>query len=384
MPWSERRRQSDRDRAEGGRCGRLRTTRLEDRPSGCSPRARGSAASAADGCRTTLQRVTASLKDKVGTVLQETRILVLTSNVLFGFHLRVHFEERFDELRIASQSLLSGALVAMVVAITLMVAPSQFHRLTDGGEPSRRMHHYTSRLLLLAMVIFFSALLADLFVVSGRLMRPGHAGLMVGVVGALAAIPMFLLPLVQRGRRRQRVDSLKSEGRAREPEDRVKAETRTKISHVLTETRLVLPGAQALLGFQFITFLTRSFEALPEHMQRLHLWSLVSIAVSVTLLVAPAAYHRIVERGEDTEHFYRYASRMVVLATLPLGLGIAADVYLVLWKVSRSPALAGAITAALLLLMAVMWFVIPLVARRTHRHAADSEAEEPPGRRVPA
>ena len=35
-----------------------------------------------------------------------------------------------------------------------------------------------------------------------------------------------------------------------------------KIKHVLTECRVVLPGAQALLGFQFICVLTESFDRL--------------------------------------------------------------------------------------------------------------------------
>jgi hypothetical protein len=36
-----------------------------------------------------------------------------------------------------------------------------------------------------------------------------------------------------------------------------------KIDHMLTEARVVLPGAQALLGFQLIAVLTKPFEQLP-------------------------------------------------------------------------------------------------------------------------
>ena len=37
----------------------------------------------------------------------------------------------------------------------------------------------------------------------------------------------------------------------------------TKVEQLLTEARVIIPGAQALLGFQFTVTLTRSFEQLP-------------------------------------------------------------------------------------------------------------------------
>ena len=45
--------------------------------------------------------------------------------------------------------------------------------------------------------------------------------------------------------------------------------------------------------------------------------------------MAPAPYHRIVYAGEDTEDMYRVGSALVTGATLPLGLGLAGDVYVV-------------------------------------------------------
>ena len=67
---------------------------------------------------------------------------------------------------------------------------------------------------------------------------------------------------------------------------------------------MVLPGAQALLGFQLIAMLMENFEKLPSASQYLHLVSLFLIAVSIILLIAPAAYQRRVEEGEDTDHSF--------------------------------------------------------------------------------
>lgn len=62
-----------------------------------------------------------------------------------------------------------------------------------------------------------------------------------------------------------------------------------KLNFLLTEARLVIPGAQALLGFQLIAMLTDQSDKLPASMKYLHLASLAAIAISTVLLMAPAA-----------------------------------------------------------------------------------------------
>src|SRR6202040_1276102 len=84
-----------------------------------------------------------------------------------------------------------------------------------------------------------------------------------------------------------------------------------KIVQVLTEARVVLPGAQALFGFQLAITLMESYEALPDSSKNIHLASTCAIACAIVFLMAPPAYHRIVDRGEDTERFHRFASWMV-------------------------------------------------------------------------
>jgi hypothetical protein len=114
----------------------------------------------------------------------------------------------------------------------------------------------------------------------------------------------------------------------------------TRIKQVLTEARVVLPGAQALLGFGFAAVLMESFSQLPRISQYVHLASLALIGLSIVFLMAPAAYHRIVEGGEDTPRVHSFASAMILAAMFTLGLGIAGDFYLVLEKVLKSQALA--------------------------------------------
>jgi len=90
--------------------------------------------------------------------------------------------------------------------------------------------------------------------------------------------------------------------------------------------------------------LSRRLRPLQPGRRELHRRSAVGLILSpvllpllaVILLLAPAAYHRIVERGETTEHRHQFASGMILAATIPLALGICGDFFVVLRKVLRS------------------------------------------------
>jgi len=137
-----------------------------------------------------------------------------------------------------------------------------------------------------------------------------------------------------------------------------------KIKEVLIEARMVLPGAQALLGFQLAILLTEAFEQLPELSKIVHAFALCCVALTVILLITPASVHRIGYGGENSERFLRLGSRLVIAAAVPLAAGIAGDIYVAVTRAlewPRAGALAAAATAALL---AGMWLIYPLLLRR--------------------
>lgn len=81
-----------------------------------------------------------------------------------------------------------------------------------------------------------------------------------------------------------------------------------RIDQMLTEARVVLPGAQALLGFQFTVMLTHAFEQLPPAVKSIHVVALCCLAVAVILLMSPAALHRIAFDGRDAPELMRRSS----------------------------------------------------------------------------
>jgi hypothetical protein len=135
-----------------------------------------------------------------------------------------------------------------------------------------------------------------------------------------------------------------------------------RITQMLTEARVVLPGVQALLGFQLASVISQSFERLPASSKTVHAASLGCIAVAVILLIAPAAYHRIVFSGQDTEEVHRFGSWLVTCATAPLALGLSGDLYVVLTEITAS-AMVGAFTASFTLVFLVgLWHLFPAVS----------------------
>ncbi len=145
-----------------------------------------------------------------------------------------------------------------------------------------------------------------------------------------------------------------------------------RIRQVSTEIRMVLPGAQALLGFQFITFVLSEFDKLPPLLKQIHVISSILLTLSVILLMTPAAYHRIVEDGENTEHFHHFASIMLLSALVPLALGIAGDFYVVLEHVVQSTAISLSIAALILVFFFGLWFGIPMLRRNRDRKTRNS------------
>jgi hypothetical protein len=186
----------------------------------------------------------------------------------------------------------------------------------------------------------------------------GPAAVVLGVLGTAFALSFWYgLDWVWRVRD-QVLGTARKEQRMPEP-----TPLETRIKQVLTEARVVLPGAQALLGFQLAAMFTDAFGHLPRSSQYVHLASLMLLAMSIVFLMSPAAFHRIVERGEDSERLHRFSSAMVLAALVPLAIGIAGDFYVVANKVLNDQGVALALAGASLLFFFALWFGLTLALR---------------------
>jgi len=135
-------------------------------------------------------------------------------------------------------------------------------------------------------------------------------------------------------------------------------------THLLDECRMVLPGIQALFGFQLIAIFQQHFsEDLTPLEQKLHYLALVLVAIAIALIMTPAAYHRQRDIHHVSESFIELSTRLLLASMAPLALGICLDVYLVGSLIFES-ALLALIPAALFLLFAFLWFVLLRMGQR--------------------
>ncbi|HEU0154868.1 MAG TPA: DUF6328 family protein [Stellaceae bacterium] len=304
-----------------------------------------------------------ALSDKVKTALGETRMLILGAQILLGFQLRGAFSEAFPELPIFARILDAAGLGLLVWVVALLILPGPYHRIVARGDDTADLLRLITTVADAVLLPFALALGVGVFVSGERIWGAAGAAVAGAATAAAAVVGWYGLPWLARCRRGGREG-----GMGKGDEEHRETPLDARIEQLLVEARVVLPGAQALFGFQLAIVLTNAFGTLPAVSRLTHAVCLCLVALSVILLMAPAAYHRIVFAGENTEEMHRVGSVMVTAATVPLAFGLAGDVYVVIARIAGSTTVGLASGAAALCLLVGLWHVFP-VARRSLRNS---------------
>ena len=156
-------------------------------------------------------------------------------------------------------------------------------------------------------------------------------------------------------------------GRSRASEDLLDQERNS-----LDEARMVLPGIQAVFGFQLIAVFNERFAQLPEVLRIAHFASLSLVVVAVALIMTPAAYDRLAEPDVVTRRFLANTATLLTTAMGVFGCAIATEMFVVATMVTQSSTLGIAASLAALALFGSLWFLFPL--RRAREEAARRKA----------
>jgi uncharacterized membrane-anchored protein len=135
-------------------------------------------------------------------------------------------------------------------------------------------------------------------------------------------------------------------------------------THTTDEARMVLPGVQAVLGFQLIAVFNQRFTQFTASEQVLHLAAFLMVALAMGLIMAPAAYHRQVERGKVTRRFVDLSSRLLTLAMIPLIAGICVDAYLISRLILDERTMPAIIAGIVAIVLGGLWYGLPAFCRR--------------------
>jgi hypothetical protein len=291
------------------------------------------------------------LDRRVKLALDETRLLILGVQVLLGFQFQSFFQDGFAGLSSVSQWLCVAGLALLIASAGLLIAPSMQHQLIEDGRSSTRLVRATNFFAGCGLVPLTASLGVSGYVVAERHFGLA-AGLAIGLALAItAAFAWFGLEFI--------VGSKRDDGSMQV----ANTPLATKVEQLLTEARLIIPGAQALLGFQFIAMLTSGFDRLPQSSKAVHALALGLVALNVILLMTPAALHRLSFNGEDSRTFLRMGSALVIAAPCFLAAGIAAETFVVLQKVSENAGWASIGALASFIALISLWYAIPVWLR---------------------
>lgn len=141
--------------------------------------------------------------------------------------------------------------------------------------------------------------------------------------------------------------------------------TEQEFKNLLEEARTIMPGIQALFGFQLIAVINESFSRLLTNQEQI--WHLVATALSAVasgLATFPAALHRQSAPRQVSGRLAWFSTLALATAMAPLALAISIDFTILSDIVLKDQKLAMWLGGSLLVFLLVLWYVIPNMMRR--------------------
>jgi hypothetical protein len=130
------------------------------------------------------------------------------------------------------------------------------------------------------------------------------------------------------------------------------------VNELLQELRVAQAGVQFLFGFLLAVTFTAQYERASGYQQVVHLVSVLFATVSVALLAAPAAWHRVLFRQGQRKRIVEVANVLAVTGMACLAVAMTATVLLLTDVVIGrwGSVVISVVTAAV---FGFLWFVMP-------------------------
>lgn len=132
-----------------------------------------------------------------------------------------------------------------------------------------------------------------------------------------------------------------------------------EMRNLIEEARVILPGVQALFGFQTIAVFNERFNQLPEYAEVCHLIGLGLVIVTVAMVMTPAVYYRAFG-GNVTLAMTRVSARMLRGALIPLAVGLSLDMFTVIYMATSNVLISILSALGTVLLLGGLWLALPV------------------------
>ena len=135
-----------------------------------------------------------------------------------------------------------------------------------------------------------------------------------------------------------------------------------ELMELVNELRVALTGVQILFAFLLTVPFTQRFARVTEFQRHLFFATLLAAAVSVLLLIAPTARHRLLFRQHDKERIVVSSNRYAIAGLVTLAAAMTGAVMLITDLLFKETMVTW-VTAILATLFVVLWFVMPALRR---------------------
>jgi Family of unknown function (DUF6328) len=140
---------------------------------------------------------------------------------------------------------------------------------------------------------------------------------------------------------------------------------------ILQEVRVAQTGVQILFAFLLTLAFTSRFASITPFQRNIYVLTLMLCAGATALLIAPAAFHRVVYRRRLKQRLVHVANQLALSGLVLLLLAMVSALLLILdVAVGLGPALLLAVGA--LTWFVTWWFVVPVWNRLRHQTCGDA------------
>jgi hypothetical protein len=132
---------------------------------------------------------------------------------------------------------------------------------------------------------------------------------------------------------------------------------------LLNELRVAATGIQVLFAFLLVVPFYSTFKDLSSFERDVYFVTLICIAASAMLLIAPSIHHRLLFHQRQREYLVRTGNQLAIVASIFLSFGLTGILVLI-----SDVVFGGAVTPIVGVIaggsIATLWFVVPLNRRR--------------------
>jgi hypothetical protein len=145
---------------------------------------------------------------------------------------------------------------------------------------------------------------------------------------------------------------------------------------ILQEVRVAQTGVQILFAFLLTLAFTARFKSITPVQRDIYVVTLMLAAAATALLIAPAAFHRVIYRRRLKQHLVQAANKLALAGLVLLLLAMISALVLIL-DVTIGMGMAVILASGMLTWFFTWWFLLPFYSRMRHSPRAGVHGQRP-------